>query len=165
MITQKRLKELFHYDELTGDFTRIAPVKKANVGDVAGCLAKNGYITISIDCKRYYAHRLAMLYVYGYMPVKVDHKDRCRSNNKISNLRPATNQLNEANKAKLSSKKCASKYKGVSIHKSSGKWRSRIKVSGREISLGLYDCEILAARAYDEAATKYFGSYASRNEV
>jgi len=46
MITQSRLKQLFDYDKYTGLFTRIFPVKKAKDGDIAGTLAKNGYITI-----------------------------------------------------------------------------------------------------------------------
>jgi len=163
MITQSRLKQLFDYDKSTGLFTRIFPVRKANVGDIAGTLAKNGYITISIDCKRYYAHRLAFLYVEGYMPKQVDHRDLIRNNNIWDNLRKATNSLNSANKIK--SNNSVSKYKGVSIHKSSGLWRARLKVNKNEMHLGLFEDEIEAAKAYNEAATKYFGEYCRLNDV
>lgn len=163
MTTQKRVKQLFDYDEKTGLFTRISPVRKANVGDIAGTVAKNGYITISVDCKRYYAHRLAFLFMTGDMPKQVDHKDRNRSNNKWSNLRKATHSNNEANKP--AKKGCKSRHKGVSVHHSTGMWRSRIKVNKKEISLGLFKCETDAAIAYNAAAKKYFGEYCILNEV
>lgn len=163
MVTQERLRQLFSYDPDTGLFTRIHPQKKCRVGDVAGCVAKNGYITISVDVKKYYAHRLAWMYVHGYMPEQIDHKNRDRSDNRICNLRPATHSLNESNKATKIG--CASKFRGVSAHHSSGMWRARIKVNGKERRLGLFRNEVDAATAYNEAAIVAFGEFAVLNEV
>lgn len=163
MVTQKRLRELFNYDEDTGLFTRISPVRKANVGDIAGCVAKNGYITISVDCKRYYAHRLAFIYMTGSCPRTVDHIDRDRSNNKWSNLRESTAQLQEANKVKCQGK--TSKYKGVSFKSKIGRYVARLKVDGNEIYLGCFADEDNAARAYNAAAVEAFGKYAVINNV
>ncbi|MCK5132684.1 MAG: HNH endonuclease [Candidatus Sabulitectum sp.] len=161
MVTQSRLKELFSYNPDDGLFTRIAPVKKANVGDIAGCHTKNGYITISVDCKTYYAHRLAFLYVHGYLPKQIDHKDLIRHHNWIDNLRPANHQLNEANKRQP--KNALSPYKGVQQH--GKKWKARIKVNKKEIHLGMFECPIEGAKAYNEAAKKHFGEYARLNNV
>jgi hypothetical protein len=47
--------------------------------------------------KLYLLHRLIFLYHYGYIPDVLDHKDRDRSNNKIENLRAATNSINASN--------------------------------------------------------------------
>lgn len=48
--------------------------RKANVGDVAGCVDKDGYIQIRLKGKMYPAHRLAWLYVYGEWPQdEIDH--------------------------------------------------------------------------------------------
>ena len=163
MVTQKRLRELFDYNTETGLFTRIAPVRKANVGDIAGAKAKNGYITISVDCKRYYAHRLAFIYMNGDCPKTVDHKDRVRCNNKWSNLRESTAQLQEANKTKCQGK--TSKYKGVHFNKNLGKYVARIKIAGNGYHLGCFVDEDDAARSYNDAAINAFGKYAVINNV
>jgi len=86
-----------------------------------------------------------------------------RNNNIWTNLRKATNSLNSANKKKASNTK--SKYKGVSIHKSSGLWRARLKINKNELHLGLFKDEIEAAKAYNNAALKYFGEYCRLNDV
>ena len=163
MLTQQRLKELFHYDEVTGNFLRIKGVKKGPAGVVAGCMAKNGYITISVDCVRYYAHRLAFMYQTGSFPIQVDHIDMNRSNNAWGNLRSANNSKNGSNRKSI--KGAISAFKGVSMHKASGLWRARIKVNGKEKHIGLFENEIEAAIAYDKAATQYFGEFARLNHA
>lgn len=52
-------------------------------------------------------------------------------------------------------------YKGAS--KFGERWRARITVSGKIISLGLYDSEEAAACAYDAAAKEYHGEFARPN--
>ena len=90
-LTQEYLKSILDYDLDTGIFTwKINKAKRTKIGDIAGW-SYNGYREIEINDKKYKAHRLAWLYVYGEMPNKlIDHIDGNRSNNKISNLREAT---------------------------------------------------------------------------
>lgn len=92
MLTQARLKELFHYDKETGAFTHIKARRGVRVGKILGCLANNGYLVIRADGKLYLAHRLAWMYVHGaFPPDQLDHINRMRTDNRLCNLRLATN--------------------------------------------------------------------------
>lgn len=62
-----------------------------------------------------------------------------------------------------SHEKKKSKYRGVYWDQLSGKWRSRIMVNGKRISLGVYDDEEEAAKVYDYQAMNSLGSGAKTN--
>ncbi|KAL3155145.1 hypothetical protein ABBQ38_011201 [Trebouxia sp. C0009 RCD-2024] len=51
-----------------------------------------------------------------------------------------------------SSRSFSSKYRGVSWHNQTGKWKAQIKVLGKDVNLGRHVAEDDAARAYDKAA-------------
>lgn len=90
----------------------------------------------------------------------VDHIDTNTLNCCLSNLRVCTQQENCQNRRPIGG---ASQYKGVTLHKPSGRWRAKIKVDGKYKSLGYYDTEEEAAKAYDRAALESFGEYARIN--
>ncbi len=92
----------------------------------------------------------------------VDHKNHDGLDNRKKNLRIATASQNNANR-KRGKNYGTSKYKGVIKDTSSGKWRAGISYNGKHIHLGMFDDEIEAAKAYDEAAKKYYGEYAVLN--
>jgi hypothetical protein len=137
-LTQERLKEVLHYNPETGVFTWIvSPAHRVKVGDVAGSICGNGYRLISIDSVKYKAHRLAWLYVYGYLPEHgVDHKDRVKVHNQIDNLREASQQCNMRNTGNFSDN--TSGVKGVNYHKPTGKWRAYININRKNIYLGVH---------------------------
>jgi hypothetical protein len=93
-----------------------------------------------------------------------DHRDRNGLNNRRSNLRPATRQQQQANHKKHADG-VTSKFRGVSLFKESRKFRAAITVSEKSIHLGLFEDEVEAARAYNKAATQYFGEFANLNDV
>ncbi|SRR6266404_5948287 len=93
-----------------------------------------------------------------------DHRDRDGLNNRRSNLRPATRQQQQANHKKHADG-VTSKFRGVSLFKESMKFRAAITVNEKSIHLGLFEDEVEAARAYNKAATQYFGEFASLNDV
>jgi hypothetical protein len=155
MLTQSRLKELLDYQPLTGLFYW-------RNGKVAGWDDASGYIQISVNGRQYRAHRLAWLYMTGAWPNGlIDHRDTNRSNNRWDNLRPATHSQNHAN-APLRSDN-SSGFKGVCLHKKTGKYKAAIQVNRKSIYLGLFPTPELAHDAYVSAATKYFGDYARLN--
>ncbi len=94
----------------------------------------------------------------------VDHRNGKTLDSRGSNLRQATQAQNSHNCRKQ--KGCSSKYKGVCFRKKRRQrklWDSYITVEGKRMSLGCYSTEIEAAKAYDAAAKKYRGEFASLN--
>lgn len=92
-----------------------------------------------------------------------DHVNRNSLDNRRINLRPATPEQNNANRARYRNSK--SGYKGVYWAKRDRKWKAAICVSGRRVSLGLFDDPVEAARAYNAAALKAWGEYAWLNPI
>lgn len=88
----------------------------------------------------------------------VDHINHDPFDNRIENIRLATNQQNQANRRLGSNNK--SGYKGVSWHRQRSKWRSQIVVNTRYTHLGYFDTPEEAYEAYVKAAKEHFGEYA-----
>lgn len=105
-----------------------------------------------------YMHRIIAGAKHGEV---VDHIDRDTLNNIRSNLRICTQRDNSRNRVGWSSQK-TSQYKGVYL-KPQGNWCAQITVNRRGIYLGRFATEESAARAYDEAAERYYGSFARKN--
>jgi len=135
MITQERVRELFHYK----DGNLFWRVRRSNVraGSMAGCPNGNGYLHVQIDKKLYQAHRLIFLYHHGYIPENdIDHIDRNRSNNKIENLREVSRSCNMRNSTQQNS--TSSGVKGLTWNKRDQKWKAYIVVNNISKYLGYY---------------------------
>ena len=142
ILTQYKLKQLLNYDPDTGVFTWLIDCGpgRPNKGDIAGRIQKKrggkSYRDISISSKRYYAHRLACLYMTGKWPDKVDHGDGDGTNNKWVNIESVTGLQNSKNIRKRSDN--CSGCTGVHLHKHSGKWQVYINEKGERDNIGLY---------------------------
>lgn len=88
----------------------------------------------------------------------VDHIDGNGLNNQRLNLRLATLQQQRQNKSKHLNP--TSRYKGVSYQSERNKWVAQICINGRQTSLGRFDLEIDAAKAYNRAAKLHYGEFA-----
>jgi hypothetical protein len=136
------------------------------IGKSAGWLTHcNGrpYWKINIMGKTKYLHHVIFLMHHGYLPKRIDHIDGDSTNNKIENLRAASQSQNMAN----SKMKCnnTSGYKGVTFRKDTQKWQAAIMVNGKHISLGSHTTKESAAIAYQEGAKKYYGEFARTDQL
>lgn len=131
---------LFSYCPDTGElrWKNTTSLKRLN-GKLAGYVnSGDGYICVMVGLKNYKAHRIAWLLTHGKWPDgEIDHIDHNRTNNKITNLREATQVENSRNLSL--SKKNTSGHVGVCWHKYEKKWYAYITVDGKQINLGLHN--------------------------
>lgn len=158
-MTQEELVARLQYDAETGIFCRKNHVKHGLNGKAAGTWHPRGYRVVNVMGRRYLAHRLAWFYVHGEWPEQVDHINGVRDDNRLTNLRPATQSQNNANSARR--KDNSSGVKGVCYSAPMKKWQARIKPHGmKRVVLGYFDTLEDAANAYAKAASEHFGIYA-----
>ncbi|WP_274721094.1 HNH endonuclease [Xenorhabdus bovienii] len=152
---------LFKYNPSTGCVTWKNPPESSCYfkGDLVGYLT-NGYYKIKLFEMHIYVHRLAWLLYYGRRPSEfIDHINGDRSDNRIINLREASNTENSWN-SKMR-KNNSSSVKGVCWCKSNKKWVARIRIDGKRKTLGYFSDLNEAKLAMEEARTKYHGEFSN----
>jgi len=134
MITQQQLKELYHYDPLTGIWTRIKCMNSRHpVGQILSAVSVRGYPKVMINKKVYMLHRLAWLYVHNYIPDVIDHDDRDKLNCKLENLKDSSMQKNSKNR-KLPSNNTTGEM-GICFDKSTNRYMLQVtKLNGKRIN-------------------------------
>lgn len=149
--------DAFSYNPETGivswKITRQGPAK---LGCQAGSLSHLGYYKIKFNGRMYLAHHIAWYLYYGEFPSSdLDHINRVRTDNRISNLRLATRALNSQNRGIHSNNKTG--FAGVVAHKT-GKFQSQIKANGKYKYLGLFATAEEANTAYQRAKSELHGA-------
>ena len=162
MLSVEDLKERVYYDSSTGVFIWAARTNhKTVVGAPAGHVARTGYLYIGIKGRPYPAGRLAWLYVYGEWPDGlIDHINRDRSDNRISNLRVVT--ASQSNYNRVLTKKNKTGFTGV--YPQGKKYRAEARVAGVAKVIGLYDSPEEAAEAYERFVAPLKGEHAPTTE-
>lgn len=143
-----RMRQFLDYDPDTGKFVWLKKRtmnSTANVGDEAGSIDENGYRRLMFDGKKIRAHRLAFLFMGMAMPEQVDHINGDRSDNRWSNLRPSSAQVNPKNACRRKDSRTA--VTGVTFSKQHGKWKVRVNRAGVTEYLGLFSNLLDAAAA------------------
>ena len=149
-LTHKRLREVLKYDRRNGNFYWKVSTGKAKRGEVAGHTDSLGYTKISLDGVKYFAHRLAWFYCHQKWPDQnIDHIDRCRSNNRLINLRDVGQIINGLNGPLRRNN--SSGYTGVSYDRRRGAWVAYINFGRRKKHLGQFADLNLAAKARESA--------------
>jgi hypothetical protein len=167
-LTADCVRSILDYDPETGIFRwkwREGLRKSDNTRraeKVAGSLTSNGYIALRINRQDYQAHRLVWLYVHGVWPAdQIDHINGDRADNRIANLREATNQENARN-ADLR-KTNSTGVVGVYWDKRHQKYYAGIIVNDKSIYLGLFSTLEEAAIVRAAAEIKYFGGFRNQS--
>jgi hypothetical protein len=137
---------------------------KRKDGSIRRVYAVRGEYRSSVDNHRLlYLHRA----VLGLKDPKdnADHIDGNGLNNLRSNLRICTHRENTRHEKGLRANN-TSGYRGVSLRHDGKKWVASIRLGdGKRKILGSFVDPKMAAAAYDEAAKKHHGTFATINEV
>lgn len=154
-LTQEYLQSIMFYNRETGEFRwrhregMNATWNTKYSGKLTGWNHSNGYKQTCIDRKKYFLHRLAWFYIYGRWPIEIDHIDRDKANNRISNLREVAHKQNCQNRKQRSN---PNGYKGVTYSKRDNVWYARITRDGVSRHLGTFLTSEAAYSAYCKAA-------------
>lgn len=151
-----RLREMFSYDPETGVLRwKIKPAKCILIGDEVGHLSSIGYVQVQIAGQRCLAHRIIWKLVTGEEPIGIDHCNGDPSDNRLVNLRLATQSQNRTNSRRPKSARPG--LKGTSFK--AGKWEASVHTKDKYVYLGRFKTEQEAHQAYCEVADQLFGEF------
>ena len=163
MLTIERLREVLNYDPETGKFIWLKTLaRRAPAGSEAGTNAGNKrrpYVRITIAGEHFHAGPLAWFYAPGVWPKGlVDHRDGDPLNNRLANLREASDSQNQANRRSIKTAPPGSKA-SISTNQAADE-AAEIMKDRRKLWLGCHDTPADAHAAYCEAARNIHGEFA-----
>jgi hypothetical protein len=152
VLTQSELKHLLDYNPVIGVFTW-KPRRKNKVIGAAGYL-NHGRRVIKVNQVKYFASRLAYLYMIGRFPdEKIDHINHIMDDDRWINIRAVTIKQNAQNRSICSNNK--SGVMGVSWASRGNKWVTYINIDKRTKKLGNYSDYFEAVCVRKSAENKY----------
>lgn len=151
-LTAARLRSLVRYDAATGTLHWRVLLPRRKRGPLGAPAGHGGRLQTPIDGRAHYIHRLVWLYHHDEWPAdQVDHINGDKRDNRIENLRVVSNGENAQNR----------RVRGVTYERRNGRWRARIMVDGKSISLGYFATEREALAEYQRAKLVYHESWAT----
>ena len=160
-----RVRELYDCDPATGVLRwrkrRGAGMKPGDVaGGVKGSDPLFAYWVVRMDGRRYRRSRLVWAWVYGEdPPAEIDHIDRDKTNDRVSNLRAASRSQNGVN-AVYPKAVHPDLPRGVRPKRKAGEvigYRGRVNIHGQRVDLGQYTTPELAGAAVTRALQQAHG--------
>jgi len=119
---------------------------------------ETSYKVCWINGRSYFVHRLIFLISRGYLPAQIDHVNGDTLDNRICNLRAASNAQNQRNKGAMPKNQIG--LKGVSYKKDMQRYRAQISANGKGYHLGYFSTPSQAHAAYKQAAKRLHGAFA-----
>lgn len=141
------MKDYFSYDKASGE------IRCSKTGKVKGGVCYSGYLRFTHKSKYYFAHRVAWFLHHGYWPDCIDHINHNKTDNRIENLRDVTRLENNMNQSLRSSNKVG--FQGVHWCKYKRKFHCQIRIGGKKVNLGRFDCLIDAVARCIRAKEKH----------
>ena len=130
-----------------GRIDRVMP--DGTVREAVGSIANTGYLVVSVGRAMVNNHRLIWEFAKGPVPkgFEVDHRNRNKVDNRISNLRLVTRSQNTQNRVNAQSNS-KTQTKGVCWSERLQKFRVTINLNKKQYACGCYDtlAEACAAR-------------------
>jgi hypothetical protein len=151
--------EMFKQGRLGSPKSRAMAWNKKHAGNEAlTAKTTNGYLSGTVLGIKTKAHYIAWKMHHGSLPEQdIDHRNGDKTDNRADNLRLATPQQNQFNRAR--NRNNTAGYKGVTYHPGTQKWTARIKVDGKPFYLGLFSTPEKAHEAYCKASRAYHGEF------
>lgn len=146
--------QLYYKPKFSGE--RLALWNGKNAGKPAGHFSTEGYVYVSIDGVSIAAHHVVWVMAFGKFEGTLDHRDRCRHNNTLANLRIATVTQQAQNSVRRRDNK--SGVRGVWLT-NNGRYRTSIKINRRTIDLGRYKTLEEAAAVRRDAEKRLFAEF------
>jgi hypothetical protein len=149
--TYEEVAERFSYDPLTGLIWSKIHNRPVGYED------PSGYVCVSFSGNKHYrAHRLAWLLTHGRWPEHlIDHINGVRNDNRITNLREATQQQNLQSRPMHKRNKLG--VKGVIVE--NGRFRAQLWHNGKFVLNTRYKTIEEAIAAYQAVSRALFGEW------
>tara|TARA_R110000868_G_scaffold155912_1_gene382541 strand:+ start:2566 stop:3096 length:531 start_codon:yes stop_codon:yes gene_type:complete len=150
-------KDVKHYEGLykVSNLGRVKSLRCNKEKLLKGSLSHDGYRQFTLQCvkrKKYnvwQSHFIVAItflnHVRNGADIVVDHIDHDKTNNRLDNLQLITHRENLTKDKNGGS----SKYPGVWWRKDRCKWGAQIHIKGERFYLGMFTCELAAAKAYE----------------
>lgn len=155
------LHRLFDYCPVTGVLIwKVKPCPRMPAGVVAGGPNTRGYWQVRVGERKLKVHRIIFAMWHGYWPSKnVDHINGVTSDNRIENLRDASQLQNNWNRR--NQQNSTTGIKGVCRESGTEKWRARIHSKGARLYLGCFSNLEDAERAVRAKRVELHGVFAN----